>query len=161
MSGIDIWLLVVAALCTVVAGLFSSMDAALSSFSKARAEESAAQGKPGSARLLVIVADAPRYLNTALFLRMLTEITSIVLVAVVMLDLIVSGGGSESGPETDGDRWLAILVSIAVMLVVSFVVIGVSPRTVGRQHSERVALLSSGPLILFTRVLGPLPRLLI
>jgi CBS domain containing-hemolysin-like protein len=47
------------------------------------------------------------------------------------------------------------------MLVVSFVVIGVSPRTVGRQHSERVALLSSGPLIAFTRVLGPLPRLLI
>jgi CBS domain containing-hemolysin-like protein len=161
MSGIDIWLLVVAALCAVVAGLFSSMDAALSSFSKARAEEIAAEGKPGASRLLVIVADAPRYLNTALFLRMLTEITSIVLVTVVMLDLIVAGGGSESGPETDGDRWLAILVSIAVMLVVSFVVIGVSPRTVGRQHSERVALLSSGPLILFTRVLGPLPRLLI
>jgi CBS domain containing-hemolysin-like protein len=47
------------------------------------------------------------------------------------------------------------------MLVVSFVVIGVAPRTLGRQHSERVALLSSGPLIGFTRVLGPLPRLLI
>jgi CBS domain containing-hemolysin-like protein len=161
MSGIDIWLLVVAALCAVVAGLFSSADAALSSFSKARAEEIAAEGKPGAARLLVIVGDAPRYLNTALFLRMLTEIASIILVTVVMLDLIVPGGGSETGPETDGDRWLAMLASLAVMLVVSFVVIGVAPRTLGRQHSERVALLSSGPLILFTRVLGPVPRLLI
>jgi CBS domain containing-hemolysin-like protein len=54
-----------------------------------------------------------------------------------------------------------MLLSLAVMLVVSFVVIGVAPRTLGRQHSERVALLSAGPLILFTRVLGPLPRLLI
>src|SRR3954465_15874105 len=161
MSIVDVLLLVVAALCAVVAGLFSSADAALSSFSKARSEEIAAEGKPGAARLLVIVADAPRYLNTALFLRMLTEIASIILVTVVMLDLIVPGGGSESGPETDGERWLAMLASLALMLVVSFVVIGVAPRTLGRQHSERIAVLSAGPLIAFTKVLGPLPRLLI
>jgi CBS domain containing-hemolysin-like protein len=161
MSFVDIWLLVVAAVLVVVAGMFSSADAALSSFSKARAEEIAAEGKSGAARLLVIVEDPPRYLNTALFLRMLTEIAAIILVTVVMLDVIVSRGGAESGPETDGGRWLAMLLSLALMLVVSFVVIGVAPRTLGRQHSERVALLSSGPLIAFTRVLGPLPRLLI
>src|SRR5919107_1472583 len=161
MSVIDIVLLVVAALLVLVAGLFSSADAALSSFSKARAEEIAAGGKSGSARLLVIVEDPPRYLNTALFLRMLTEIAAIILVTVVMLDVIVPRGGAESGPETDGGRWLAMLLALGLMLVVSFVVIGVAPRTLGRQHSERVALLSSGPLIAFTRVLGPLPRLLI
>jgi CBS domain containing-hemolysin-like protein len=54
-----------------------------------------------------------------------------------------------------------MLATLAIMLVVSFVVIGVAPRTVGRQHSERVALLSAGPLIAFTKVLGPLPQLLI
>ena len=83
----------------MVAGLFSSADAALSSFSKARAEEIASEGRPGSARLLVIVEDPPRYLNTALFLRMLTEIAAIILVTVVMLDLFVPDGGSESGPR--------------------------------------------------------------
>jgi CBS domain containing-hemolysin-like protein len=160
-SVIDIWLLVVAAVFALVAGLFSSADAALSSFSKARAEEIASAGTSGAQRLLVILEDPPRYLNTALFLRMLTEIASIVLVTVVMLDLIVARGGSESGPETDGDRWWAMLASTAIMLVVSFVVIGVAPRTLGRQHSERVALLSAAPLIAFTRVLGPVPRLLI
>jgi magnesium and cobalt exporter, CNNM family len=161
MSFVDIWLLVLAALCTVVAGLFSSADAALSSFSKARAEEIAAEGRSGSARLLVIIEDPPRYLNTALFLRMLTETAAIVLVTVVILDLLVTGGGSESGPQPDGGRWWAMVVSIAIMVVVSFVVIGVAPRTLGRQHSERVALLASGPLIAATKVLGPLPRLLI
>jgi CBS domain containing-hemolysin-like protein len=161
MSGVDIWLLVVAAIATVVAGLFSSADAALSSFSKARADEIAGNGKSGARRLLVIVEDPPRYLNTALFLRMLAEIAAIVLVTVVMLDLIVPRGGSESGPEPDGDRWLAMLAAWLLMLVVSFVVIGVAPRTLGRQHAERIALLSSGPLIAFTKVLGPLPRLLI
>jgi CBS domain containing-hemolysin-like protein len=160
MSMVDIWLLVLAAVCTVVAGLFSSADAALSSFSRARAEEIATEGRSGSARLLVIVEDPPRYLNTALFLRMLTETAAIVLVTVVILDSVTSGG-SEAGPQSDGGRWWAMLLSIAIMVVVSFVVIGVAPRTLGRQHSERVARLAAGPLIVFTKVLGPLPRLLI
>jgi CBS domain containing-hemolysin-like protein len=47
------------------------------------------------------------------------------------------------------------------MVAVSFVVIGVGPRTVGRQHSERVALASAGPLIAFTKVFGPVAQLLI
>src|SRR3954447_1693978 len=148
MSGGDIGLLVVAAVFVVFAGLFSSADAALSSFSKARAEEIAAEGKGGATRLLQIVADPPSYLNTALLLRMLFEIAAIVLVTEVMLDLIAK-------------TWIAIVVSIAVMLLVSFVAIGVAPRTVGRQHSERVALLSAGVLLGITKVLGPIPRLLI
>ncbi|MGZ4453688.1 MAG: hemolysin family protein [Nocardioides sp.] len=161
MSTVDIWLLVLAALLVVVAGLFSSADAALSSFSKARAEQLGADGRGGAAKLLTILEDPPRYLNTALFLRMLTEIAAIILVTVVMLDLIVPGGGAETGPETDAHRWWAMLATLAVMLVISFVAIGVAPRTVGRQHSERVALLSAGPLIIATKVLGPLPQLLI
>jgi CBS domain containing-hemolysin-like protein len=148
MSGSDVWLLVAAAFLVLVAGLFSAADAALSSFSKARAQEIAARGRPGASRLLRIVEDPPRYLNTALFLRMLCEITSIVFVSVVMLEEI-------------HQRWWALLAAAGIMLVVSFVVIGVGPRTVGRQHAERVALLTSGVLIGFTRVLGPLPQLLI
>ncbi|MGA9747144.1 MAG: CNNM domain-containing protein, partial [Nocardioides sp.] len=69
MSAVDLWLLLMAGVLTVAAGLFSSADAALSSFSKARAEQIAAAGRSGAARLLVIVEDPPRYLNTALLLR--------------------------------------------------------------------------------------------
>jgi CBS domain containing-hemolysin-like protein len=160
-SRIDVWLLVLAVVLVLVAGLFSGVDAALSSFSKARAQEMAAEGVSGSKRLLVIVEDPPRYLNTALFLRMLTETAAVILVTVVMLDLIVPRGGSETGPRNLATRWVAMLASLAIMLVVSFVVIGVAPRTLGRQHSERVARRTAGPLILATSVLGPLPRLLI
>jgi CBS domain containing-hemolysin-like protein len=60
-----------------------------------------------------------------------------------------------------GGFWGAAATSIAIMLVVSFVVIGVAPRTLGRQHAERVALASAPPLYAVTRVLGPIPRLLI
>jgi CBS domain containing-hemolysin-like protein len=148
MSSGDTGLLVAAAVLVLVAGFFSSVDAALASVSKVRAEELAAEGRGGARRLLMIAEDPPRYLNTALFLRMLCEITAIVMVTEVVLGLFA-------------DTLVAVLVTVGTMLVIQFVVIGVGPRTIGRIHAQRVALLSSGFVVLFTRILGPLPQLLI
>lgn len=148
MSSGDIWQLGTAALLVVLAGLFTAADAALASFSRARAQELLSEGKPGARRLVAVLDDAPRHLNTALLLELLCEVSAIVLVT-----LLISG-------DTD-HWWTALLISIGSMLVVSFVVIGVAPRTLGRQHAERVALFSAWPLSALTSVLGPLPRLLI
>ena len=57
----------------LVAGLLSAAEAALSGFSRARAEELEDERRPGASRVLKILDDPPRYLNTALFLRLLTE----------------------------------------------------------------------------------------
>ena len=57
--------------------------------------------------------------------------------------------------------WPTILTAVGVMLVVSFVVIGVAPRTLGRQHADRVAPVAAAILTVATRVLGPIPQLLI
>jgi CBS domain containing-hemolysin-like protein len=149
MSSGDIWLLVTAAGLVVAAGLFSAADAALTSFSRARADELAAENRPGSRRLLRLLEDPARYLNTALLLRLLCEIAAIVLVTREVNDLF------------DGDWFPSVVVTIGVMLVISFVVIGVAPRTLGRQHNEVVALWSAAPLAFVNKVLGPLPRLLI
>ncbi|MFT4009125.1 MAG: hemolysin family protein [Nocardioidaceae bacterium] len=153
MSGHDTWLLIAAALLVLLAGVFSAIEAALGSFSKARAEQLAAEGAHGARRLVRITADPPRYLNTALFVRMLCEITAIVLVAEVLF-------GGQHG-ALFSRRWVGVLVTALVMLVISFVVIGVAPRTLGRQHSQRVALRGAGVLAAITKVLGPLPQLLI
>jgi CBS domain containing-hemolysin-like protein len=149
MSSGDVWLVVAAAALVVLAGLFSAADAALSSASRARADEMLAEGRAGARRLTVLLADPVRYLNTALFLRLLCEIAA----TVIVTQLIRTAW--------DGAFWAAAATSIGIMLVVSFVVIGVAPRTLGRQHAEHVALASATPLYLVTRVLGPLPRLLI
>src|SRR5690349_9621409 len=148
MSGQETFLLVLAAVLVLVAGVFSSADAALASVSKVRAEELVAERRAGSGRLLTIAEDPARYLNTALFLRMLCEVIATVLVAEVLLPLF-------------GSRLVGVLVAAAVMVVLEFVVIGVGPRTVGRQHAQRIALLTAGSVALFTKVLGPLPQLLI
>ncbi|WP_148612838.1 hemolysin family protein [Nocardioides rubriscoriae] len=141
--------LLVAALLIVLAGVFSAVDAALGSFSKARAQELVHDERAGATRLVVLLEDAPRHLNTALLLRLLCEISATVLVTL------------ELDRALDGERWVSVLLAIGVMLVVSFVVVGVGPRTLGRQHSEQVALWSAGALAAFTTVLGPLSGLLI
>jgi CBS domain containing-hemolysin-like protein len=57
--------------------------------------------------------------------------------------------------------WPALLISIGVMAVVSFVLVGVSPRTLGRQHADQISLLTAPTLVLLRRVLGPVARLLV
>jgi CBS domain containing-hemolysin-like protein len=133
----------------LVAGLLSAAEAALAGFSRARAEELDDERRPGARRVLKILDDPPRYLNTALFLRLLAETSAVVLATLMIQDALGSG------------RWAVVVVSVAVMLVVSFVVIGVGPRTLGRQHAERIALGSAALIIGVTRVLGPIPQLLI
>jgi len=145
----EISTLLAAALLVVLAGVFTAIDAAVASFSKARAVELVAEERAGAKRLVALLEDAPRHLNTALLLRLLCEISAIVMVTL------------ELDEALDGAHWVSVLTAIGVMLVVSFVVIGVGPRTLGRQHSETVAVWSAGPLTAFTAVLGPLPRLLI
>jgi CBS domain containing-hemolysin-like protein len=145
----DIWQLASVTLLVLLAGLFSAADAALGAFSRARAEELKAEGRPGAPRLVRLLDDPARYLNTALLMRLLCEISAIVLVATWVRDAY------------RGAPVPTFLTTVGVMLVVSFVVIGVAPRTIGRQHDVRVALASAGPISLVTTILGPIPALLI
>jgi CBS domain containing-hemolysin-like protein len=148
MSSSDLVWLLVAALLVMLAGLLASAEAALSAVSHARAAELEREGRGGAARLATITTDSPRYLNTVLLLRVICETTATVLVALIIIDLI-------------GPTWLRVLTAAGSMVVVSYIVVGVGPRTIGRQHAERVALLAARPVAALTAVLGPLPRLLI
>src|SRR3954454_5159030 len=141
--------LVIAGVLVVLAGVFSAADAALTSYSRARAEELVGENRAGARRLVALLDDRARYLNTAILLRLLCETGAAVLLTLVVLRWY------------DGSVWPTILTAVGVMLVVSFVVIGVAPRTLGRQHPDRVAPIAATILTVATRVLGPIPQLLI
>ncbi|MGI8522751.1 MAG: hemolysin family protein [Nocardioides sp.] len=149
MSGHVGLLIAAAALLVLLAGLFSAADAALASYSRARADELLAKGRPGARRLVELLADPVRELNTAILLRLLCEVSAIVLVTLQVFDWY------------GGRKWATLATSSIAMALLSFVVIGVAPRTLGRQHADRVALLTATPLGFVTRVLGPIPQLLI
>jgi CBS domain containing-hemolysin-like protein len=141
--------LLIAAALIVLAGIFSAADAALASYSRARAEELVSEGRAGARRLVTLLDDRARYLNTALLLRLLCETSAVVVVTLEVLRWY------------DGARWPTVLTVVGAMLVVSFVVIGVAPRTLGRQQADRVAPAAATLLTFATRILGPIPQLLI
>ena len=145
----DLWLLATAVALVVLAGLFSAADAALNSFSRARAEELVDEGRAGAKRLVALLDDMAPYVNTVLLLRLLCELGATVLVSLQLYETYA------------GRWWLTVLTAVGVMVVVSFVVVGVAPRTLGRQHDERVALYAAAPVWGITRILGPIPSLLI
>jgi CBS domain containing-hemolysin-like protein len=132
----------------VFGGFFAGAEAALSRVSRVTADELERQGRRGAARLQQVVADPARYLNVLTLLRVACELVSTVLVTVVCLDRFST-------------TWQAVIVAGLVMTVVCYVAVGVSPRTIGRQHAARVALLSARVVLTLARVLGPLPQLLI
>ncbi|NMN94635.1 hemolysin family protein [Antrihabitans stalactiti] len=141
-------LLVMAILLVPIGGLFAAVDSALNTISPARVEDLVRSGeKPGSATLLRIVGDRPRYINLMVLLRILCEITSTVLLAGALIELMGTSG--------------ALIVTAVVMVLVDYVVIGVGPRTLGRQHAYTIALAAAVPLKGIGFALGPLSRLLI
>ncbi len=137
-----------AAALTVLAGLFAMTEAALSRTSKARAAEMAREGVRGARALQAVASDVVRHLNLLLLLRLACELTATTLVALVCV-------------EEWGVGWLAGTVTAASMVVVSFVVVGVAPRTIGRQHAYTVGRIAAPLVRWLGRVLGPLARLLI
>jgi CBS domain containing-hemolysin-like protein len=140
--------LVIALILVIIAGVLAASESALQSFSRSRAERLVEEGRPGAGRIQQIMEDPPRYLNTALLLRTIFEICSIVLVT-----LVIFGQFSHN--------WSRLLLSAAIMIVISFVFWGVAPRTLGRQHAGKIASVVAAPLALMTAVLGPIPKLLI
>src|SRR5690606_27923986 len=141
------WLVVAGALI-LLAGVFAAADSAVSVVSKARVAGMVRSGRSGARQLAAVVEDRTRHINLLLLLRLGCELTATVLVTVVLLRWIES-------------EWLAVLVAAAVMLVISYVLVGVGPRTIARQHPYGVGSALAGLVRLLGFLLGPLSRLLI
>jgi CBS domain containing-hemolysin-like protein len=141
-------LIVIAVLLIPLAGVFAAADAALNSVSRARVDALVRAGRPGSRALAAIVRDRPRHVNLLLLLRLAAETVATVLLTVA-LDQVIA------------PVWAGALLAAGIMVVVSYVLIGVGPRTLGRQHPYRIGMLVAAPVRALATLLGPLTKLLI
>ncbi|MGV0747904.1 hemolysin family protein [Mycobacterium sp. SMC-11] len=128
-------------------GLFAAIDAAVSTVSPARVEELVRAKRPGAVWLVKLMAERPRYINLVVLLRITCEVTATALL-VHLLSAVL------------GLDW-GLLAAAAVMVVVSFVVIGVGPRTLGRQNAYSIALAAALPLQVLSVLLAPISRVLV
>ncbi|MDQ2637162.1 MAG: CNNM domain-containing protein, partial [Actinomycetota bacterium] len=139
--------LIVAIVLVGLGGLFAAIDAALSTVSPARVDELLRDERPGAVRLAKVMAGRPHYINLIVLLRIACEVGATVLLAAYLDDHL-------------GVTW-GLVTAAAIMVVVSFVVIGVGPRTLGRQHAYTIALLAALPLQALSLLLTPISRLLV
>nr|WP_277628214.1 hemolysin family protein [Arsenicicoccus dermatophilus] len=141
-------MIVGALLALLLSFCLALVEAAVQRLSHHTSEELVAEGRPGSQALAAIAADKPGYISAATFLRVVAESTTAVLITVAI------------GEHVDGPV-RPLLLSIALMVVASFVLTGVSPRTLGQQHAATVALVAAPALVWLRRVLGPITRLMV
>ncbi|MCI0383611.1 hemolysin family protein [Streptomyces sp. CNQ085] len=141
-------LIAAAVLLVGLAWLAACAEAGLASTTSYRAEEAVRSGRRGGGKLAAVAADPTRYLNLALLLRVTAEMSAGVLVTYGFL-------------HTFEVTWQALSAAGGVMVLVSYVAVGVSPRTIGRQHPLNTATAAAYVLLPLARVLGPLPQLLI
>lgn len=141
------WFTGVALVLVAFGGLMAAADAAISVTSRAVMVELAdSTRKP---RALRAIADDPgAHLNAINFIRVLAETTAAVLVTLAFAFTI-------------DEPWLVLLFSALIMTAVSFVLVGASPRSFGRTHSEALLRLAA-PIIRAVRLLlGPLANALV
>ena len=135
-------LLLVAALLLAFGFLMVAIDAALGVTSRADLAEAGAGGTNAES-LRRIAEDPEAHANAVVFIRVLAETTAAVLVTVAFTLLFDS-------------IWWAMLAAAVLMTGVSYVVVGASPRNVGRLHATGL-LRASAPVIRGVRIiLGPL-----
>ncbi|OYX54333.1 MAG: hypothetical protein B7Y93_06625 [Micrococcales bacterium 32-70-13] len=136
-----------AGLLVAIGGLLASIDAALGVVSRIELVDIAASRKR-PARLHAVAADVGAHVNALNFLRIVAETIAAVLVTIGFATLI-------------DEWWWVLLISAGIMIGVSFILVGSSPRSVGRAH-PRAMLGTFDWLIRGVRLLtGPLADALV
>jgi CBS domain containing-hemolysin-like protein len=127
-------------------GLAAAIDAAYQSLSR---NDVANLGVGKSQRLFdAIAADVPAHLNAVNFVRVLCETFAAILVALSFVSL-------------GYDLTQSLVASAIAMTVITFVLVGSSPRSVGRAHPMTIARWTGGIVRTIRILLGPLTIVLV
>ncbi|MFO7689765.1 MAG: hemolysin family protein [Cryobacterium sp.] len=144
---IEGWFIAAAILLVAFAGLMAAVDAAITAQSRADIAELALHARARRS-LTAIAEDTGAHLNAINFIRITAETTAAVLVTLVFVTTVEA-------------LWAALLWSALIMTAVSFVLVGASPRTVGRAHPVGL-LRGNAPLVHLLRLLlGPIANALV
>lgn len=136
----------IAVVLVAFGGLMAALDSALGSRSRNDLEQLADSARFAPS-IRAVASDPAAHLNAINFVRIASETTAAVVVTLVVV-------------QFTGNLWWSLLLAALIMSAVSFAIVGVSPRSVGRAHAE-LMLRWFAPLIRVIRVLlGPIARLL-
>jgi CBS domain containing-hemolysin-like protein len=127
------------------AGFLAATESALTSISRVLIEE--LESKRGGQLLRKFGLQPAKYLNVILLVRKTCELTATVLLASIFL---------RNYPSAQ-----AMALTVLIMVIVSYVVVGVGPRTLGKQNPHTWARAGIGVAFFLAFILGPFTKILI
>jgi CBS domain containing-hemolysin-like protein len=137
----------VAVLLVLFGGLLAAADSALSVLSRTDLVDLASSSRSKKS-LLAISNDVGTHVNAINFMRVVSETTAAVLVSLSFAYAI-------------GEWWIALLLSALIMTAASFVLVGSSPRSVGRAHPRGIIAFTAGTIRGIRLFLGPIANALV
>ena len=137
----------VAVLLVIFGGFLAAADAALGVVSRVDLLGIAAHSRARKS-LTAIAADVGAHINAVNFMRVVAETTAAVLVTLSFAYIF-------------DEWWFALLASAFIMTVASFVLVGSSPRSVGRVHARTVIRWSAWTVHAIRLFLGPIAAALV
>ena len=140
--------LVIATIMVLAAAGLVAAETALARVSKATVEQLRKDGNRKAGRLVKLLDDRAKYVNSLLFANLTLSTIAIVLVTTAFLQIFAD------------DNTSLVLTSI-VMVLVGYILLGVAPQTIGRQKADAIALATVRITQLITVVFGPLSKLFI
>ncbi|CAO1652084.1 HlyC/CorC family transporter [Salinibacterium sp. NSLL150] len=137
----------VAILLVSLGGLLAAADSALTVMSRSDLVELAGRSRAQKS-IMAISVDTGAHINALNFMRIVVETTAAVLVTLVFASAFEQW-------------WLVLLLSALIMTGASFVLVGSSPRSVGRAHSRKVLQISATLVRSIRVILGPIADALV
>ncbi len=132
-----------AILLVAFGGLLAAADAALTVLSRTDLADLAVTSRSKKS-LLAISQDIGAHVNALNFMRVIAETTAAVLVTLALATAL-------------DQWWLTLIIAALIMTAVSFVLVGSSPRSVGRANARPIMRFAA-PIVRVVRVLlGPIP----
>lgn len=139
--------IVAAVLLVALGGWLAAAESAMGAMSRQDMLD-VAEGSRARRSILAIADETGAHVNAASFVRVIVETTAAVLVTLAFISVFE-------------EWWWALLCSALLMAVVSFVLVGSSPRAVGRVRSRGVLRFSAGLVHGLRAVLGPVVAALV
>ncbi|MEI7778790.1 MAG: hemolysin family protein [Actinomycetes bacterium] len=149
MTAVDGFDITVVAVLVAISALLVAGEVAIGRVSRSRVDELRRDGSRRATALVKLLDNRARYVNVLLLAQLATTAVALVIATIVALDVVPAS------------RPWAVVLAAGVMTFVSFVVLGVAPRTLGRQHAEPIALAFAAPARVLGVILGPVANALI
>lgn len=137
-----------AILAELLAALFILIRTAIGRISLVKVEQLKKESSSTVDRLEKVVIDRAKFIAVLQFLALALSSIGAVLLAVYFVSVVQ-------------DLTFALIFSIIVVTLLSFIFLGVAPETLGLQHAERIAIFSAGLTLVLGKIFWPLVRFLV